>query len=251
MQNRAVLCLWLALAAFVTMLPISGFGQQPLLTLGAGIKASGGGGGVTIDGTIGTEQYGSPATSKNYTGVTVVSGNALVATLDFGYAVVPPSGITAVWDTAGGSPTNQSMTQIIRADGASNSTAALFQLMNPTPGNNTLTVSWTGVAEVFVSAIPFSGVNPAGGATSFPNSASNTVAGTVTITSASGHYVVGASAAVNNGVSGTPIQLFADLSNGVIINAAAAYGTGAPTVAVGVTGSGTADQVNVGTDVAP
>lgn len=92
---------------------------------------------------------------------------------------------------------------------------ALFGLTAPSSGSNTFSVSWTNSAEVVCSGVSFTGVNQTGGTTSFAHSIGNGAASgvtteTVTVTAASGDYVL---AGFNMGQSITAVnntQVFID-----------------------------------------
>jgi hypothetical protein len=204
----------------------------------------------------GTKLYvAPPATSASYTGITVGSGanRALVVSLNFGYNTgVPPSAVSVHWDSAG---TNQAMTQIVSGSNiATNDEVQLWGLVAPTSGNKTLSVSWTGNAEVFVTAVSFINVNQTGGATTFPNSSAtlvNTPNPKVTITSDVGHAVVGTLATQN--AQGTYLAdtttIYKDNASGAFINAGAVYEvSGLASVDIGWTGGGNTVLI-AGTDV--
>lgn len=92
------------------------------------------GGTVTSD-AIGTVLQFAGLTSENYTGITVTSAaNALVATLVTASTV---TSATATWDSGG---TNQAMDLV----GSNGSKVFIFALMNPTAGNKTLAMTWSG-----------------------------------------------------------------------------------------------------------
>lgn len=197
--------------------------------------------GVTVNAT-GSEQYGAPGISKNYTGITVAAGSnrGLVLAVLWGYAVTPPSSITCVWDQAGA---NQSMTEIIRLDSPSGgATAALYGLVAPATGNKTLTISWTGIAEIFPAAMAFDGVDQTGGVTSFPHSASANGAAAdqfgIDVTSAVGNKVMAAMSSSSVATISTGTEIFKDTSSGAFINANANYDAGAASVFIGATRAG-------------
>jgi hypothetical protein len=129
---------------------------------------------------------------------------------------------------------------------------ALFGLRNPTAGNKTLHLTWTGSTQITTSAISFSGVNQTSDGAAFTNfnSATNAAPISVAVTSATGNIVVGGfvSAANFSSVSGT--QVFID--NTCAVNAAAANrDAGAASVTItGNPGSGVLSAV-AGVSVAP
>ena len=125
----------------------------------------------------------SPGTTISNANLTVGSGanRALVATLSFNNN--NPSSVSCTWDVGG---TNQSMTLIVNGVYSTTARSSLWGLIAPTSGNKTLTCSWTGNAEAYLSAVSWTGVNQTGGSTSFPDSAATNGAsssGSNTITS--------------------------------------------------------------------
>ena len=208
---------------------------------------------VVLD-AIGTKLFvAAPVTSASYTGITVGTGSkrALVVSLNFGYGTgIPPSAVSVHWDSTG---TNQAMTQIVSgSDTSIDAEVQLWGLVAPTSGNKTLSVSWTGNAEVFVVAISFVNVNQTGGSTTFPNSSAstvNTANPSITITSDVDHAVVGAMA--SQGTSGTlnNLQIYRDNASGLFINSSAEYeASGLASANVGWT-SGTNKVLIAGTDI--
>lgn len=161
----------------------------PLLGVGTA-KVSVAGGTVTPQNT-GLYAEGNPATTFNYTGLTVGAGSnlgivAFVYTLD-GSAIT-----SATWDPAGA---NQAMTNIgsvTTSGGASRVT--IFALRNPAVGNKTLQIINTANLVACISE-SFAGVNQTSDAAAFgtpstatnPNLAASTPL-TVTLSSNTGHY---------------------------------------------------------------
>ena len=191
-----------------------------------------------------------------YTGAghTVDSGGATVTTISNTHLTVgvgtnrgllaivswlggAPTGVTGVWDPGGA---NQSLTLIPGASDASGATSmavALLGLLNPTPGNKTLTISWTSAAEeAFLAAISFSGVDQTSIAAAFPNGAANAGAtaasgSTSAITSAVGDMVVALFAQGSAwfvSTSGNTISLGTESTGGMSM--AALYQDGAASV---------------------
>ncbi len=215
-----------------------------LSLLGVGTHPTVAGHQVSLD-SCGAEHHVVAATSPQTYTFTVASNSnrALVASIAFGGGLL--SAISMHWDSTG---TNQAMTQIIEADNAVNTGAALFGLVAPTTGTNlTMSVSWTGTAEVYLNVCSWFGVNQTGGATSFPNSASASNAQNVAITSASGDIVQAVGDGISNyaGVTGT--QIYQD-NGGTNINSFANYDNGAATVTIGASTAVNSIRI-VGTDI--
>lgn len=206
---------------------------------------------VALD-VAGTELSTTTAgTSVNYTGITVGSGSnrGLVVTCQWDLRTV--SSPTATWDNGG---TNQSMTLLVGPIAATgNGAVAVFGLANPTSGNKTLRVAWTGSSQSSVEAVAYTGVDQTGGATSFPHATSATGSSTtpsVTVTSATGNAVVAvhSSNAAGSFTSTNNTQLFLD--NGFTNTGAAGNrASGAATVAMTATNSASGNWASAGTDV--
>jgi hypothetical protein len=142
----------------------------------------------------------------NVTGTSITSNNQTVGAgtkraLVVGLAIQTQStaaSVTCNWDTSG---TNQAMTQIISANlSGVTGTMQLWGLVNPTSGNKTLTCQWTGSQQANMASASFTGVNSAGGATSFPNSASangNSTAIALAITNVANGIIVDAAGSIN------------------------------------------------------
>lgn len=195
---------------------------------------------VTVN-AVGTETYHTAVTTLNYVGITVAAGShlALVLTINFGSSTV--SGVTAVWDSGG---SNQAMTQIVIRQSAQAS-SVIFGLRNPTAGNKTLLISWTGSSELYVAAVSFAGVNQTSDGAAFPHSNSGINAQTIAITSANGNKVVGCQASGSSQGNTTGTQLYNDHTSGVIINAQGEYDNGAASVTIGSTSGTNATLVAV------
>lgn len=224
--------------------------------------ASGGGGSVTFDAKTAAV---SPATAGNVTSLTVSnmtvgsgSNRGLVVHIQFGSIAAYPVATTCTWDSGG---TNQLMTIIpgttTALNGGITSSSAAFGLLAPTSGNKSLVCTgWVTPSEVHITAVSFTGVNQTSVATAFPNGTS-TVAITataspisMTITSATGHMVTASYGENCNNitaVTGTTIAI--DNSTGPNIVAASSYQTGAATVTMQGTFSGTCGWIGSGTDV--
>ncbi len=199
-------------------------------------------GGAVALSAVGTKTYtGSAGITVGYTGVTVNSGDTTLVgwiTFDLSSGVGSSSAVTAVWDVAGA---NQSMTLGINGTDVGSLGAAtwIFCLQSPASGNKTLTFSWTGSAPTFTDAVSFTGSS-----TGCQNGAKSETATTVSVTSASGHVVVGASesgtalgtltSAPNTCPTSAPTCIvYSDSSSGSQINAAAQIAAGSATVAIG------------------
>lgn len=210
---------------------------------------------VTID-VCGTQQRSGAAAASpfDFTGLTITGGlsnSALVATVIFDTLTL--SGISATWDQGG---TNQAMTLIGTASTpGSAGVTQLYGLVAPTSGNKTLRIAYTGVAQMFVDACSYSGVNQAGGTTSFPNfnsaTAINDAAPTVTIMSAVGHAVLaGITCNAHSLTSVNNTSIYTD-NGGAVICAGANRAAGAASVVM----SGVINIIDnwavVGTDIAP
>lgn len=212
-----------------------------LFSLGPALAA------VAVDATGTADTLTNNATAATFTNITVGSGSnrALVVLFEWGQGgTTAPTNVACTWDTAGGSPTNQAMTAITGTANSRSTTgpnrisySVLFGLVAPTPGNKTLTCTWTTAGYVYLNAISFTGVAQAGGATSFPNGTNAvgiTANPSVTVTSAVGQYVVGGGSnfasvsAINN------TSLFID-NTGAQNNGFGNYATGAATVTLTAT----------------
>jgi len=191
------------------------------------------------------------ATSINFSNITVGTGSnrALVVLLSLGLTTA--SNISVVWDSGG---TNQVMTLIgSNADSGGDAISLLYGLIAPTSGQKTLHVSWTGSCTVYVDAVSFTGVNQAGGTSSFAHYNFATGSGTtasVTITSSSGNMVVATGSGTMGGTSVTfnGTEIFFD-QVGAQQNAWGNYAAGASSVNMTASGNGSGDWVQIGVDV--
>ena len=205
---------------------------------------------VTLDAT-GTAlvQGGASVTSMSYTGITVGSGNALIAMIGVGNNA--SSGVTAVWDSGGA---NQSMALLGTVNNGG-SISVLFALRAPASGNKTLLFNWTTGAPGNVGcAISFNGVLQTSDAAAFPNYNSATGNGTalsVTVTSAAGDIVVGQAADTNSGntITAGNTQIYND-NTSVSFTTLGEYASGAASVALTATGSAISNWWIHGVDVA-
>lgn len=135
------------------------------------------------------------------------ANRALVVQITFSAKTI--TGLGCVWDSGG---TNQSMTAIPGASGASAGTAGFvnfFGLVAPTSGAKTLKCTWDATASDYtVIGLDYTGVNQTGGATSFPNGAcatGNSTTASLALTSALNNQTV-AGAGANNTISSVSTQ---------------------------------------------
>ena len=182
---------------------------------------------VAID-AIGAEQAGIGVTSLNYTGLTIgasLSNGALVVPI---YDNKNTTTNIVKWGSAA-----LTLINAINFGVSPPCMVQLWQLLNPQSGNQTLSITWDGtIKSIKVAAMSFKGVNQAGGVISFPNSNTNTAAGSsaisLNIASAATDAVI---AVMGNVRTGAPIltavnqtQLFVDNTAGP--GAAACGGAG-------------------------
>lgn len=139
---------------------------------------------------------GSSVSSINYTGITVITGDSgLIVSLATGVSA-SSTAWSATWDSGG---TNQAMT-VLRSDtqGTNNLVIVVFGLRNPTPGNKTLALSWTGAGFPTVEAISVTGSDTTSDANAFPtanrtgNNSTAVTSFSLAITSATGNMVFNA-----------------------------------------------------------
>ena len=163
----------------------------------------------------GTSSHGASVTAFDYTGITVGAGdNALVVILCL-QAGSNPGNPVCHWDSAG---TNQAMLRVgVQLGGGGADTVSLHGLVNPTPGNLNLHITWTAAAIPDVCALSFTGVLTSGGnAAAFINFASNNLAQfglalNVTVTNQPNSIVVnGAIGNANSYSSPSGTQIFND-----------------------------------------
>ncbi len=207
---------------------------------------------TTFDAQSTADSTANSATSINHANLTIGSGSNRAVVFPINFSNKAVSGVTVTWDNGG---TNQACSQIITHNStATNGRADLWGLTNPTSGNKTLHVAWTGTSDICVGGVAYSDADQTGGATTFKNanSGTGTPSGTgsvtvVAVTSATGDAVVGAitSTGTINSVGntsvyrdGTPnlISGAAERAAGAAtVNLTAAFANdGNPWVAVGV-----------------
>jgi hypothetical protein len=195
-------------------------------SLAAYAPAGGGSPSVAVD-VVGTELYhaSSGSTNFNYTGLTItaaLTNPALICTIfraDGSNDV--EAGIAVTWNGV-------SMTLLKKQDASfPQQSAFIFGLRNPASGNKTLNVSATNTAaDNFVNCVSFSNVNQASDGAAFPNVAGQVTGSgtgaTLSVTSASGHIVVGVFEA-NSGPTLLGSTIFYDNVNGSLQNVYADY----------------------------
>lgn len=179
--------------------------------------------------------------------VGVGSNRALVAGLSI-QAQASAASVTCSWDSAG-TPQPMSLITSVNVNGATG-TMQLWGLVNPTSGNKTLTCSWTGSNQIGIASAAFTGVNQAGGTTSFPNSATGSGASgpTLNVTNVTNGIVVdlvGSSAVVS-----APTQtIMTPINNSPAIGLGMSRSSAAGAVTFAWTAAGNWGQV--GTAISP
>jgi len=167
---------------------------------------------VSFDAQSTASTTGAAATSfSNSTNLTVGSGTnrALLVCIAWSTST-PPTGINLTWNGV-------ALTQLIIHSASSGSTAAIYGLLNPASGANTLAGSWTGARDFYVDGISFNGVDQTSTAVAFlTNFATGTSinAGLITNTPIGDGLLllVGVAANIANMTSGTTpgTQVFLD-----------------------------------------
>jgi hypothetical protein len=195
-------------------------------------------------------------TSASQTNLTIASGSqtALLVLLNLGKGSAQPTGLTCTWGGTNVPLVNSAFHLDSDTQYYGN---ALFGLVAPTTGNQTISCGWTNGAAWYLTAIAFNGANQAGGTTTFANfnsafadSVSPSGTASVAITSSSTDIaaaIMNAEGAASfSSVSGT--QIF--ISTAGNQNAASNYATGSsPTVTLTGTLSSTAGWYIAGVDV--
>ena len=165
------------IAAFVALLSLGG-AQAQFITLGnQGVVAAGGGATcahVAGAGSTAPASQTAVMSLSNTANLTVAAGTntALVCGLSWN---TNPGTITA--STYNG----VSMPQIGATQGTVSFTAAFGQI-NPTPGSHNVSIAWTNSASYILACQEFSGVNQAGGSTTFSTASSTGTTATPTTT---------------------------------------------------------------------
>ena len=205
---------------FFAQIPFPGPGRSPV--------SGGGGGTVTVD-ALGTKSR--VASGAGYTGLTVGSGDLLIATLNFDGVV--PTSTSVVWDAVGA---NQALSMCVNRDQPSGAigSSQIWVVPAPAAGNKTLSISWTGGGNVFV--LGFSVVNADQG-TPCTNATTGAAASTVNVTSQTGDMVVGCETSGSALGTSTGTLLYSDAVSGSHVNAMCQYDAGAASVTIGNTGT--------------
>ena len=151
---------------------------------------------VAFDANATSPVSASGVTTIDLTTLTVGTGANRALVVQLSHATKTITNESMNWDQTG-SP--QACTSIKAANGSgSDGRAELWGLVAPTSGAKTLRHSWTGISDVIINAVSWTGADQTGGATTFPNSTSATGTSTtpsVTVTSAVNHATMDASAA--------------------------------------------------------
>jgi hypothetical protein len=207
---------------------------------------------VTVSATDATGKFiNSNVTTFDYSAaLTVAAGDTDLVAFCCWNGSIAPTAATAAWDNTG---TPQAMTLVGSlasvTDGGAVCTVGIFYRANPTPGQKTLHVAWTGAQFIQMTAMSFKG----GG--SFQNATSNTGttgADQITVTSPTGDFAVAALSDNSNvfsstGATGT-LLAFMGNSNGLGAMYRAGVG-GATLLKPGGTGT-TNSFIAVGCDIA-
>lgn len=117
---------------------------------------------VSFDAQSAADTTGAAATSfSDSTNLTVGSGTnrALLVCIAWSTSTAP-TGISLTWNGV-------ALTQLIIHSATSGSTAAIFGLLNPDSGTNTLAGSWTGARDFYVNGISYTEVIQTNTATAF------------------------------------------------------------------------------------
>ena len=222
------------------------FENSAAMTVGGG----GGGSPVTLDAYIATPGSGSATALIANNNLTIGSHPNLVLVCALTFTNQSISGLTVQWDYLG---TPQSLSQICAINsGTSTFRAELWGMVNPTVGNKQIRAIWTGSSGVSIQAMSFYNASQVGGATTFPNSATNAghVSGTtLSITNPTNGLALDVTSNVTN-VIGTPAQtLIAKVNAGAPIGNS--YSTVAGVVPFSWTTGGIDYWVEAGTAIAP
>jgi hypothetical protein len=144
-------------------------------------------------GTGGNTQEVSNGTSISATPITVgASATLLVVCLSFQPTTAPnPTGITVTW---GGTGMTAGPTQV--GAGVLDVLAAIFWLVSPASGAQTLAASWTRASDCYMGAISFTGVDTSTPVVTADNQTSTTSG--VTVTTANGDATVACSVRDSN-----------------------------------------------------
>lgn len=131
--------------------------------------------GQAVVDAIASASANSGTSPLNFNNQTVGSGSnrALLVFLAFTGSGTAPSALTVTWDQGG---TNQTMNQIVALNDltANSCQSYLYGLLNPTSGNKTLRITWTGGGTCVVDSMSFTNVNQSSIAAAFPWTGTNT-----------------------------------------------------------------------------
>jgi hypothetical protein len=211
---------------------------------------------VAFDAKSSTDLSATAGTSmSSAANISVGSGSNRALVVCVLWDVQTISGVSVTWNGA-------ALSQVAGAVANSGSThgrAAIFAMVNPASGSNTLSASWTTSSDAYMYAVSYTGVDQTGGATSFPHGTSAT--GTIAA-GGSGNSSVSVTSATNNAVQachshdqgniGTTNQTQLFVDNALTTDAAANRAAGAASVSMTAaeSGSGLTDNwVAVGTDI--
>lgn len=186
---------------------------------------------VGFDANATADATANGVTSITSSNLTIGSGSNRALGVQLAFENKAVTSVTVTWDNGA---SNQALTQIVTASSAGVSgVAQLWGLVNPISGAKSLRAAWTGSADVCINGVSWTGVDQAGGATSFPHSTSatgNSTAPSVVVTSAVGNAAM-ATLAHNQVITSTSTQTQTFLDNAPAgISAAGSRGTGAATV---------------------
>jgi hypothetical protein len=234
--------------AFAQVGPIPGMGPLTFLPQP--------GGSVAFDavGSSATGVYAGLASSVSTTTLTIGTGNfrGLTAQLSLAYVTASPvSGVGCTWNSV-------ALTSLITPQTTTTGThtlyASLWGLTGPASGSQTLACSWTGTAtDSILQGESFTGVNPAGGTTSFPNcvgALNSTTTLKVTVTSATSNMVVDDASSIAQKSTNTGTLTYYNTS-GTIENGIGQYQAGSSSVSLGYTMTSNNPGVIVGCSIAP
>lgn len=168
---------------------------------------------VALDAVATGFQSVAAATSVTTVKLTVGSGSnrAIVLQACWGAASgLPVTSRVATWDFGGSA---QAMGEIVNQVSGVLLESALYGLVAPAAGALSLKLAWVNSADCDIFPIAFTGVDQAGGATSFPNSTSNVNSAspsTITITTATNNATVSCVAVGGNPAGPNQTQTFLD-----------------------------------------
>lgn len=113
-------------------------------------------GDVTIDAQSTNNNSTGAGSPITHTSMTVGTGTSLLAFVSWNAnnTTTAPTGRQVNWDSTG---TNQLMTELVTVDDTTNNLCflAIYGLLNPTPGNKTLRIAWSGGMANWTGCAPF------------------------------------------------------------------------------------------------